>query len=52
MRKDAETKVEDNEHVSFVFADINNNIEAKLTSGKLVFFNSLAELDKVLNDLV
>ena len=51
LRKDAETLVENNENISYVFADVNNNIGVKLKTGKLAFFNSTAELAKVINDV-
>ena len=51
LRKDAEELVKDNENISYVFADVNNNIGAKLKTGKLAFFNSTAELQKVMEDI-
>ena len=44
-------KTQDNPLVSFVFADINNNLCIKMNSGELKFLNSEYELDTILQNL-
>ena len=51
LRNHASNLVKGNDLVDFVFSDINNNICMRLKSGALKFFNSEAELDKVLAEL-
>ena len=51
LKKHAEKAVEGNEKVSYVFADINNNIGLKLSNNSFRFFNSEAELRSILQRL-
>ena len=48
LRKYASDLVKGNDLVDFVFSNISNNLCIRLKSGALKFFNSEAELDKVL----
>ena len=51
LKQQAMEKTQDNPLVSFVFADINNNLCIKMNSGELKFFNSEYELDTILQNL-
>ena len=51
LKKLADERTKDNNKVKWAFADINNNVGLSLESGKLVFFNSEEELDKILDSL-
>ena len=51
LKKKAEEKVKGNKNISYVFADVNNNIGLKLENGRLAFFNSVHELDRIIEQL-
>ena len=50
LKKKAEEKTRDNEHVKFAYADINNNICLMMADGSKKFINSENELDNILRD--
>ena len=51
LKKAAEEKIKDNVKVKFSYADVNNNICLMLDNGTKKFFNSVAELDNVLDKI-
>ena len=52
LKKQAMIKTDDNPLVSFVFADVNNNLCLRLANGQFKFFNSEYELDNILQSIV
>ena len=51
LKKKAESIVKDMEPISYVFADVNNNVGLSLKNGKIRFFNSEEELLSIINTL-
>ena len=52
LKKLADEKVRDNEHVKFAFADVNNNIGLRLANDQVKLFNSEEELETILQSLL
>ena len=51
LKKLADAKTKDNEKVKFAFADVNNNIGLRLADDRMVYFNSVDELERTLASL-
>ena len=51
LRKAAEGMVRDNEKVKYAFSDVNNNIGLRLEDDSIKFFNSVTELERILESL-
>lgn len=52
LKKLTDAKTKDNEQVKFAFADVNNNIRLHLADHKMVYFNSVDELERTLSFFV
>ena len=50
-QKAIEDNDKDNEKVKFAFADVNNNIGLRLADDRMVYFNSVDELERTLASL-
>ena len=52
LKKLADARTRDNEKVKFAFADVNNNIGLRLADNRMVYFNSIEELERTLTSLL
>ena len=51
LKKTADDMVRDNDKVKYAFGDINNNIGVRLDDDSLRFFNSVEELERILESV-
>ena len=51
LKKTADEMVRDNQKVKYAFGDVNNNIGIRLDDDSLRFFNSVEELERILESV-